>query len=279
MSAEAAQDRKAKARQYSRRYYAEHREAVLAKAHAYYAENREEITAKARVRGCGYRAQNREELRARSHAYYARNREEINAEARARYAQDPEHREELNARNREWRQANREHDNRQQRERRAELRRRVLKALGGKCVRCGFDNQGALCISRIHGGRHRHSSVRLREALSSDEYQLLCANCCMGRRGEGDERHASEKAIEDQQRHAQLRQQVLDMLGGKCVRCGITDLDVLAVDHVDEDGAAHRRVASQTIRMREALADAASGRFQLLCHCCNALKYRETIAA
>jgi hypothetical protein len=54
-----------------------------------------------------------------------------------------------------------------------------------------------------------------------------------------------------------LKQRKIDSLGGKCVVCGITDIRMLQIDHVNGDGA--RRVTSF------AELRASPDRFQVLC--------------
>lgn len=75
------------------------------------------------------------------------------------------------------------------REKKRRLRQRVLSALGGKCVKCGFEDWRALQIDHINGEgykertRGRHDQKRYYEILNMSEeerkgkYQCLCANC------------------------------------------------------------------------------------------------------
>jgi hypothetical protein len=64
-------------------------------------------------------------------------------------------------------------------------RKNILAALGGKCVRCGFDDWRALQIDHVHGGgsadpmRSRCTSKLFYEQVLAhrDEFQILCANC------------------------------------------------------------------------------------------------------
>ena len=82
-------DHKAAAtRNAKKKWYAEHREEILAKQAAYRAEHREEIAA----RNAAYYAEHREELAAYYAAYRAEHREKIAAQQAAYYA---EHREEI----------------------------------------------------------------------------------------------------------------------------------------------------------------------------------------
>ena len=76
---------------------------------------------------------------------------------------------------------NRRRNDEQVRRDRAEL----LRFLGGRCRRCGFDNPLALQVDHVNGGgsaERRRSRASSRTMLSRarenpDLYQLLCANC------------------------------------------------------------------------------------------------------
>ena len=62
-------------------------------------------------------------------------------------------------------------------------RKKVIEALGGKCVKCGFSDWRALQIDHINGGGHRELKILTRykmyklAAAFPKKYQLLCANC------------------------------------------------------------------------------------------------------
>lgn len=66
------------------------------------------------------------------------------------------------------------------------VRAKVLKHLGDKCIRCGFDDSRALQIDHINGGGRKEMKERkmnrysfLKDVLADEtgKYQLLCANC------------------------------------------------------------------------------------------------------
>lgn len=78
------------------------------------------------------------------------------------------------------------------------LRKSVVEALGGKCVRCGFDDIRALQIDHVNGGgvkelRNKtykgsyHSNVLKSFLAKENKYQLLCANCNWIKRVENNE--------------------------------------------------------------------------------------------
>lgn len=70
---------------------------------------------------------------------------------------------------------------------RQKMRDEICKALGNKCVRCGFVDARALQIDHVHdnGAQSRkelHRIPYLKRILKeikngSKDYQLLCANC------------------------------------------------------------------------------------------------------
>jgi hypothetical protein len=68
-----------------------------------------------------------------------------------------------------------------------------------------------------------------------------------------------------------LRQAVLDLLGGRCVCCGVTDYVFLDIDHVNDDGAEERR---RTTVATHRLALVEPHRFQVLCRNCNWAKFQ-----
>lgn len=78
---------------------------------------------------------------------------------------------------RRWRQKNEGNLHRHR------VRRKALEILGGRCVRCGFDDPRALQIDHINGGGHQErlasrGSVESRIVRGDvGPYQLLCANC------------------------------------------------------------------------------------------------------
>jgi len=74
------------------------------------------------------------------------------------------------------------------------MRQMLLKAMGGKCVRCGFDDWRALQADHIHGGGGKERAVVTNRnayyktiLANPDKYQLLCANCNWIKRYEKEE--------------------------------------------------------------------------------------------
>lgn len=135
---------------------------------------------KKRARDAAYRAANRERLRRWHQEYYAQNREKrIASTHAAREKHDPD-----GLRNAYYARKSRQ-----------ERRIAVITLLGGKCVRCGFDDWRALQVDHIEGGgteemrllnNHTAYYQRILE-LGTEKYQLLCANCNQIKRYENGE--------------------------------------------------------------------------------------------
>lgn len=67
------------------------------------------------------------------------------------------------------------------------------------------------------------------------------------------------------------RSKVIEMYGGKCARCGESDPIVLDIDHVQDDGAEHRReMGFGNLLVSDVLKKGyRPDKFQMLCKNCN----------
>jgi len=85
----------------------------------------------------------------------------------------------------------------------------------------------------------------------------------------------SHLEIERRYRH-KLRRTTLEALGGCCACCGETELEFLAVDHIAETGAAHRKtLPSGSGAIYRVVRDEGypKDKYQVLCYNCNYSKY------
>lgn len=96
---------------------------------------------------------------------------------------------------------------------------------------------------------------------------------CLNARSRTDKAKATRRASMKTHR-AKTRQMVQDAYGNACDCCGETTPEFLALDHVHNDGAAHRRETNNSpLQMyREVIRLGFPDRFQLLCHNCNCAK-------
>jgi len=73
------------------------------------------------------------------------------------------------------------------------------------------------------------------------------------------------RRIRHRRTSARLRQQVIEALGGVCVKCGWSDPRALHVDHVHGGGRQHSRAVGSAAIYRDAIKNAGSGAYALLC--------------
>jgi hypothetical protein len=93
------------------------------------------------------------------------------------YSSRPENRERMQRNRQAW--ADRGGRNQQS----VRRRHKVIMALGGRCMRCGFDDPRALQVDHVSGGGSKEHAligtggVASRVLRGDPGYQLLCANC------------------------------------------------------------------------------------------------------
>ena len=71
--------------------------------------------------------------------------------------------------------------------------------------------------------------------------------------------------------HRKYRNEAIDILGGKCVRCGIDDRRVLQIDHINGGGRREEREIRNSGIVKKIIAGNTAG-YQLLCANCNWIK-------
>jgi hypothetical protein len=139
----------------------------------------------------------------------------------------------------------------------------------GVCLRCRSvrDRKGAYCTG---------CTARLRDEKRAERDRWrqggLCTTCGAGRDLEGvtcDSCRTRRRA-----RHSRLKQKVMDGYGGCCACCGDTFLARLTIDHVNNDGAEHRRSLSNEAALYQQLLNRGFPEgFQVLCASCNLAKH------
>jgi len=80
------------------------------------------------------------------------------------------------------------------------------------------------------------------------------------------------------ERQRKNRQDIVDILGGMCVRCGYDDVRALQIDHVNNNGGRERRIIGYgkiTTYMYNKIK-LGSKDYQLLCANCNFIKLLES---
>jgi hypothetical protein len=87
-----------------------------------------------------------------------------------------------------------------------------------------------------------------------------------------EQRKATDRAYYVNYRR-QIRQQVIEKLGGQCKECGFSDWRALQIDHVNGGGTKHRKQSTNIFAYyKEILVNLDTGHYQLLCANCNQIK-------
>lgn len=131
-----------------------------------------------------------------------------------------------------------------------------------ECKMCG-------CNARPHKGR----------GLCILCYDKLRARTPNGRKNQSNYRNKHRKEIYQRQKieYLKKRREMLDLLGGKCIRCGFEDERALQIDHINGGGIKERknfntkdfhRLVLKSIKNKE-------NKYQLLCANCNWIKRHE----
>jgi|SRR5690242_2029411 len=119
-------------------------------------------------------------------------------------------------------------------------------------------------------------------------YQSYCKPCFRLRNKKQYKDSNGGYAQKQRDRNARIKKQVYDAYGNKCACCGEANLLFLTIDHVNNDGADHRRQISPNARGNdpnstggigmqlyyEIIREGFPDRFQILCYNCNCGKAR-----
>lgn len=74
------------------------------------------------------------------------------------------------------------------------------------------------------------------------------------------------------ERRRAARREIMDRLGNRCQCCGETTPVFLTIDHVQNDGAADRKLSRHLMHARILAEGCPAERYQILCWNCNAAK-------
>lgn len=134
------------------------------------------------------------------------------------------------------------------------IRKAVLEALGGSCVRCGERIPKFLNVDHVHdGGREHRKQIRTgsaqkvhQEILSGKfpgKYQLLCWNCNHLKFLESSPRTCNQYVERYKEK---ARKEAFAKFGRSCFCCGSNDERILSLDHVGGGGSQQRKTLKKT---------------------------------
>lgn len=113
-------------------------------------------------------------------------------------------------------------------------------------------------------------------ALTPDnkQYQHYCSKeCRIDARYEREAARRNTGMFQPQIKYRKDRENIVDFLGGVCVRCGYSDKRALQIDHIDGGGCAESRSMTRQALYRKIYADPTP--YQVLCANCNWIKRDE----
>lgn len=165
------------------------------------------------------------------------------------------------------------------------LKEEVLVAYGSKCACCSEAGRSFLSIDHVNGydGTGPRKSQPLYRWLKKNGYptgfQVLCMNCngsrgyygyCSHRRREA----ANDRFDKDRTKSFARKRAVFDRYGGSaCACCNEQTFEFLCLDHVNGNGAEHRREIGAGVSMISWVAiNGYPAGFQVLCINCNFAK-------
>jgi len=157
-------------------------------------------------------------------------------------------------------------------------RQRQLAA--GRCQLCGHKRDNPK-LKTCHTCRQKQRLYdKQRASIRGSEYQRarnrgLCTKCYRNPSPDGIICSSCKPRVYSiaKQHRLRLRQEVIAHYGGRCACCGESNLHFLQIDHIDNDGARHRRADPSAIKIYSWLKvhNFPSG-FQVLCANCNSSK-------
>ena len=162
-----------------------------------------------------------------------------------------------------------------------ELRSLLMTFYGSKCFTCyesdphfleldHIDETGWIDRKRLNISQSRFFSEILNGSRPKSQYQLLCSNCNW------------KKYLSTLNRKTNpLKDSIFHHYGKTCKCCGIIDLDVLSIDHINGGGTKQARELKQkgTSLYLWLKKMGFPGGFQTLCRNCNRSKFLHKVCA
>lgn len=110
----------------------------------------------------------------------------------------------------------------------------------------------------------------------SDRYFSYCNPCATTYKLKHRADNLADYQVYQASKNASYRQQkrraAIEQYGGECMCCGENAYEFLAFDHINNDGAAHRKEVSSSAFLDWLKREGYPSNIQLLCHNCNMAK-------
>lgn len=130
----------------------------------------------------------------------------------------------------------------------ANLRNKIIEIYGSKCNCCGENNSHFLSIDHIDGKGFLYKKTiksnlyvwLQKNNFPKDNFQLLCYNCNCGKKNRKVCPHKDDYKA-NRPSTFRLKMDIINNYGGCCQCCGERRFAFLTIDHINNDGAKHRK--------------------------------------
>ena len=122
------------------------------------------------------------------------------------------------------------------------IKKEAINKYGGKCNNCNINDLDVLTIDHINnnGNQHRKENniniyMWLKNNSYPDGYTTLCFNCNCSKT------YYKNNNYKFKNYDLINKQKVINHYGKKCIQCSENNIEKLTIDHMNNDGAEHRR--------------------------------------
>lgn len=188
-----------------------------------------------------------------------------------------------------------------------EIKKEVLEYYGGKCLICGDKDLSILSLDHIDkNGRQHRKELGIRSGTEfykwtlknlPDNLRTLCYNCncqtdmkkdnlvirydekdkckyCGDISWRKNSRFCAKcRNIDEKNKHIDLKLEIFSKYGNCCRFCNEKNIEYLTIDHINNDGARHRKDIGRDIYSWLKRNNFPRENFQTLCFNCNYLKW------
>jgi len=156
------------------------------------------------------------------------------------------------------------------------LKYQAYKIQNGKCKRCGKDKPADRQNRNLCKSCANKQVIRAREKFYERVAKGLCVWCGAKREDlslKGCTLCTNDKVRREKVRGIRAKDIILDRYGRVCACCGESNIEFLTIDHIDGNGATHRKTDRSAKDLKRWLINAGlPDGFRTLCFNCNAAK-------
>lgn len=168
------------------------------------------------------------------------------------------------------------------------IKTNIFNMYGKVCNCCGLDDLSYMTIDHINGGGCKHIKdiggnlyKWLNKQEKLDTFQSLCYNCNCAKGVFGSCPHNPNfkwrevKYLKSRRSLLRAKLSVLEHYGKKCCCCGEDTFEFLTMDHINKDGAKHRKLEKYSSIYYWLRTNNYPSNFRILCWNCNFISYRK----